>query len=166
MKYSFGKNVLLWCADNLTTLLLMLLHLAMDTLDWETAPSGWMMCSVVDMRAPCSNVQLLHLVIIIVLTLKMLVFDVEVDIMHKLSNQFISCLGGGAIDPFTLRLFPNPNTLACIIEVYLYGAWGTVCRNGFDQTAANVACRELGYPSGGLVLSSSLHLGEGLVLFG
>lgn len=43
----------------------------------------------------------------------------------------------------------------------MYGAWGTVCRNGFDQAAANVACRELGYPSGGLVLSSSITFGRG-----
>ena len=75
-----------WCADNLATLLLMLLLLAMDTLDKAMAPSGWMMYNVMDMKTPCSNVQLLHLVIIIVLILKMLVFDVEVDILYKLYN--------------------------------------------------------------------------------
>ena len=71
------------------------------------------------------------------------------------------CIGGGAIDPFTLRLFPNANASSGILEVYLYGAWGTVCRSGFDQAAANVACRELGYPGGGLVLSSSITFGSG-----
>lgn len=69
--------------------------------------------------------------------------------------------GGRSIDPFTLRLFPNPNSSSGILEVYLYGAWGTVCRSGFDQAAANVACRELGFPRGGLVLSSSITFGSG-----
>ena len=31
------------------------------------------------------------------------------------------------------------------LELYSDSAWGNVCYNGFDQTAANTACRQLGY---------------------
>ena len=31
------------------------------------------------------------------------------------------------------------------LELYSGSAWGNVCYNGFDQTAANTACRQLGY---------------------
>ena len=34
------------------------------------------------------------------------------------------------------------------LEIYLRGEWGTVCANGFDQTDANVACRQLGFSFG------------------
>lgn len=81
-----------WCADSLATLLPMLLLLAMDTLDRAMVPSGWMMYNVMEMRAPCSNVQLLHLVIIIVHTLRMSEFDVEVDTLLKLCSWFYPLL--------------------------------------------------------------------------
>ena len=58
-------------------------------------------------------------------------------------------------------MFPNTTASSGLLEVYLYGAWGTVCRNGFDQSAANVACRDLGYPNGGRVLTSAITFGSG-----
>ena len=31
------------------------------------------------------------------------------------------------------------------LEIFLNGAWGTVCLNGFDVYDADVACQELGF---------------------
>lgn len=31
------------------------------------------------------------------------------------------------------------------LEVYMNGAWGTICNDFFDDTDATVACRYLGY---------------------
>eukprot|EP00892_Ulva_mutabilis_P012290 jgi/Ulvmu1/9433/UM051_0061.1 len=34
------------------------------------------------------------------------------------------------------------------LEVFFEGAWGQVCAQGFDEAAANVACRQLGFGAG------------------
>ena len=34
------------------------------------------------------------------------------------------------------------------VEVYIDNSWGGICGTGFDQTAATVACRSLGYKYG------------------
>ena len=40
------------------------------------------------------------------------------------------------------------------ISVNINGIWGSVCKANFGKTAANVACRELGY-AGGVAYSAS-----------
>ena len=37
------------------------------------------------------------------------------------------------------------------VQVFQDGAFGAVCKTGFDEVAANVACRQLGFMSGTLI---------------
>ena len=55
-----------------------------------------------------------------------------------------SVMTGCAVDG-ALRL--TPGTSSGRLEVYYNGEWGTVCDDFFDQTDADVACRQLGYGS-------------------
>ena len=37
------------------------------------------------------------------------------------------------------------NVSTGLLEVYAGGVWGTVCNHLFNQTSADLACRQLGY---------------------
>jgi len=46
------------------------------------------------------------------------------------------------------------------VEVNYYSEWGTVCDDGWDDTDADVVCRQLGFGSSGLPVYSA-HFGQG-----
>jgi len=49
----------------------------------------------------------------------------------------------------TLRLAGLHSTNKGRVEMFFDGEWGTVCDDGWDDTDASVACRQLGFGSSG-----------------
>ena len=47
---------------------------------------------------------------------------------------------------FTVRLSGGRSSKEGRLEIYHNYLWGTVCDNGFNDVAAKVVCRSLGYP--------------------
>lgn len=56
------------------------------------------------------------------------------------------------LEGFSVRIRPDYNKVSSnfhgFLEVHLDGVWGSVCADGWDTKAANVACRQLGYSGG------------------
>ena len=50
-----------------------------------------------------------------------------------------SCTNG------TVHLVDGPVESTGRVEVCIYGVWGAVCSNGWDNNDARVVCRQLGY---------------------
>ena len=38
-----------------------------------------------------------------------------------------------------------------LVQIFFNGVWGTVCMNGFTDSAASVVCRQLGYANGSIL---------------
>ena len=47
-----------------------------------------------------------------------------------------------------LQIIENSSDSGTLMFQLSDGSWGTVCNNGFDWRAANVACKQLGYDYG------------------
>ena len=45
------------------------------------------------------------------------------------------------------------------LEIFHKGVWGTICDEGFNQAAAMVACRQLGFRHGGATFHGSAYWG-------
>ena len=66
------------------------------------------------------------------------------------STQYIKCLSL-YIAGFQVRIKPDKHSTANFfgfLEVQVSGLWGSVCARGFDDKAATVACRQLGFAGG------------------
>ncbi|XP_022092069.1 deleted in malignant brain tumors 1 protein-like [Acanthaster planci] len=69
----------------------------------------------------------------------------------------VVCASASAGD---IRLIGGSSALEGRVEVFVNGAWGTVCDDGWDLTDASVACRQLGY-NHALSALGSAHFGQG-----
>ena len=56
----------------------------------------------------------------------------------------------------------NNTNLSGRLEVYYLRQWGTVCDDLFNNNAAMVVCRQLGFNPVGAIAVSSTHFGQGV----
>ena len=54
----------------------------------------------------------------------------------------------------SVRLVSGTNSLEGRLEVCVNDTWGTVCNDGFDNSAAMVVCRQLGIEESGVLANS------------
>ncbi len=63
-----------------------------------------------------------------------------------------------------MRLVNGPNSYTGTVEVFYEGQFGTICDDGWDDTDADIVCRQVGY-SGGTAYGNALYgSGSGEIL--
>lgn len=66
-------------------------------------------------------------------------------------------------DNYDVRLVGGPDQYTGLLEVFFNGVWGTICRTSFNDSAAQVVCKQLGYLGGVAAMSTPYGRGEGVV---
>ncbi|CAC5424581.1 unnamed protein product [Mytilus coruscus] len=76
----------------------------------------------------------------------------------------IQCfLNNPSEDHGNLRLIGGRNENEGRLEINLYGEWGTICDDLFDNIDASVACKQLGYCTGTVLKSQTVADGNGTI---
>ena len=78
--------------------------------------------------------------------------------MHK--YNYVCMFLVNATDSTEIRLVNGETQFEGRLEVLYAGTWGTICNDFFDLTAANVACRQFGFP-GALYVADDTQFGLG-----
>lgn len=84
-----------------------------------------------------------------------LLFLAEMLLLISLCSHKVGAQSNGdlrLIEPKQPGSYRNPKGR---LEIYLNGTWGTFCANQFDSTAADIACRQMGYLEGFIVSNAT-----------
>ena len=78
-------------------------------------------------------------------------------------SSLLTCLCILAFQNGDVRLVNANNNTSTSgrLEVYYRGQWGTVCDDAFNNNAAMVVCRQLGFNPDGAVALTNVHFGRG-----
>ncbi|KAK3097605.1 hypothetical protein FSP39_011331 [Pinctada imbricata] len=86
--------------------------------------------------------------------------------MHREPGAYTACYNE-TIEPMKLRLQGGKDKYSGRLEVFVKGPneWGTICDDFWDEAAAEVACRQLGFKGGKPVKEAMFGTGSGAIWF-